>query len=107
MTANFITNILPSTVLGNQTPFEVLYSHKPYYSILKSFECLVITTNPDIIGDKFKLIDVPCVFIRYPKNQKGYKLLNLLINLTFVSRDVKFYEQIYPYQVFQPTSKKT
>lgn len=107
MTATFLTNRLPSAVLGHQTPFEVLHSYKPDYTRLKSFGCLVIAVNPDRTSDKFKPKGVPCVFIGYPKSQKGYKLLNLVTNMTFVSRDVKFYEQIYPYRVFKPNSKQT
>lgn len=107
MTATFITNRLLSAVLGHQTPFEVLHSRKPDYARFKGFGCLVIAANPDRTSDKFKPKGVPCVFIWYPKSQKGYKLLNLVTNLSFVSRDVKFYEQIYPYQVLKPNNKQT
>jgi len=34
----------------------------------------------------------------YPATQKGYKLLNLVTDKTFVSRDVIFYEHIFPFQ---------
>ena len=48
------------------------------------------------------------MFLGYPQHQKGYKLLNLLTHRRFVSRDVVFYEHIFPYskasmhQVLQP-----
>lgn len=48
-------------------------------------------------NDKLNPRGVPCIFLGYPPHQKGYKLLNLLTNQTFVSRDVKFYEHIFPY----------
>ena len=32
------------------------------------------------------------------QTQNGYKLLNLLANQTFVSRDVTFQEHIFPYK---------
>lgn len=44
----------------------------------------------------------PCVFLGYPQHKKGFKLLNLLSNTMFISRDVKFYEYLYPYQIFKP-----
>lgn len=38
----------------------------------------------------------PCVFIGYPYNQKGYKLLNMVTKQIFISRDVKFFEDKFP-----------
>ena len=38
-------------------------------------------------------------FLGYPNSQKGYKLLNLHTKLTFVPRDVRFYEDIFPYKL--------
>ena len=38
------------------------------------------------------------MFLGYPATQKGYKLLNLLTDLTFVSRDVVFHEHIFLFQ---------
>lgn len=34
--------------------------------------------------------------------QKGYRLLNLMNNIVCVSRDVKFYENLFPYQEMMP-----
>lgn len=61
--------------------------------------------NPDLKHDKFKERGVPCVFLGYPQNKRGYKVMNLLNNMVFVSRDVKFYEGVYPYRLF-PASRK-
>lgn len=38
--------------------------------------------------------------LEYPVTQKGYRLLNLVTKLIFVSRDVKFFESIYPHHIF-------
>ncbi|PWA57052.1 hypothetical protein CTI12_AA412910 [Artemisia annua] len=67
-----------------------------------------MASNPSRIADKFDSRGVPCLFLGYPQHQKGYKLLNLLNHSRFVSRDVVFYEHIFPYsktsmlQVLQP-----
>lgn len=34
----------------------------------------------------------------YPSNQKGYKLYDLNTHQTFLSRDVLFFEHIFPFQ---------
>ena len=81
---------------------------KPEYRHLKVFGCLAVASNPSRVADKFDSRGVPCVFLGYPQHQKGYKLLNLLNHTRFVSRDVVFYEHIFPYskssmtQVLQP-----
>lgn len=74
---------------------------------MKTFGCLTMASNPANSGDKFNERGVPCVFLGYPQTQKGYKLLNLNTNMVFVSRDVRFYEGIYPYKLFQSPQKPT
>ncbi|GKB65306.1 retrovirus-related pol polyprotein from transposon TNT 1-94 [Tanacetum coccineum] len=56
-----------------------------------------LLNNPDRTVDKFSPRGVPCLFLGYPQHQKGYKLLNLLTKKKFVSRDVQFYEHVFPY----------
>uniref|UniRef100_A0A803MDR9 Retrotransposon Copia-like N-terminal domain-containing protein n=1 Tax=Chenopodium quinoa TaxID=63459 RepID=A0A803MDR9_CHEQI len=46
---------------------------------------------------------VPCVFLGYPQDTKGYKVMNLLNMQCFVSRDVKFYEHIFPFNKVNST----
>ena len=52
------------------------------------------------VKDKFQPRGVPCIFLGYPHTQKGDKVLNLLTHTTFVTRDVVFFEHIFPYQRF-------
>lgn len=87
-----ITNILPSPVIGNISPYEALHKIKPKYNHLKSFGCLAMASNPTSTKDKFQPKRVPCVFIGYPANKKGYRLHNLLTGIIFVFRNVRFYE---------------
>ncbi|GKE16757.1 cysteine-rich receptor-like protein kinase 8, partial [Tanacetum coccineum] len=61
------------------------------------FGCLAMASNPDRTADKFSPRGVPCLFLGYPQHQKGYKLCNILTKTKFVSRDVQFYEEIFPY----------
>lgn len=43
----------------------------------------------------------PCVFIGYPFRQKAYKVLNLVTHKIHVSRDIKFFEYIFPLHAIQ------
>jgi len=47
-----------------------------------------------------------CVFIGYPHGQKGYKLYNLTTKTILDSRDVIFFEHVFPFQPSHvPTSR--
>ncbi|PWA90678.1 hypothetical protein CTI12_AA098680 [Artemisia annua] len=72
-TATYLINRLPSLVLNNKTPYEILLKSKPDYSHLKVFGCFAVVSNPSRVPDKFAPRGVPCVFLGYPANQKGYK----------------------------------
>ena len=104
MTAAHIINWLPSTVIANKTPYEKMFNKPPDYTHMKTFGCLAMAYNPDRHKDKFSTKAVPCVFLGYPTTQKGYKLENLLTKQQFISRDVKFYEHVFPMQSTQPKS---
>jgi hypothetical protein len=46
------------------------------------------------------------VFLDYPHGQKGYKILDLVLKKTYVTRDAIFYEHIFSYKMLnaqQPT----
>ncbi|KAL2922302.1 Retrovirus-related Pol polyprotein from transposon TNT 1-94 [Bienertia sinuspersici] len=101
LAAVHITNRLPTSVLGDRSPYEVLFKQTPSYNHLKVFGCLALASNPSRKKDKFKCRGVPCVFLGYPQHQKGYKLLNLITNTMFVSRNVRFHENVFPYKLFR------
>ncbi|GJU29238.1 cysteine-rich receptor-like protein kinase 8 [Tanacetum coccineum] len=96
-TATYLINWLPSSVIGNVTPYEILLKKKPTYEHLKVFGCLALVSNPSRTADKFDPRGAPCVFLGYPSHQKGYKFYNLLTHSSFVSRDVVFHESVFPF----------
>nr|XP_009795207.1 PREDICTED: uncharacterized protein LOC104241936 [Nicotiana sylvestris] len=95
--ATYIINRLSSNSINNKTPYELLYKRKPKYSHLKSFGCLCYPTVPIPHRDKFNPRTVPHVFVGYPFNTKGYKVLNLATIKIYISRDVVFNESIFPF----------
>ena len=66
LTATHIINRLPTPVLRNQTPFEVLLNRVPDYQHLKVFSYFVVAVNPSRIRDKLQPRGVPCLFLGYP-----------------------------------------
>lgn len=66
MTAVHLINRLPSSVLGNKTPYEKLYNTPPTYDHVKTFGCLAFATNYSITADKFAHRGIPAIFMGYP-----------------------------------------
>jgi hypothetical protein len=95
--AAYLINRLPTPILHQKTPYEVLMHKVPTYTHLKVFGCLAYASNLSSHKTKFDAKAFPCVFIGYPFGTKGYKLLDLSTNQCFVSRDVVFHESIFPF----------
>uniref|UniRef100_A0A803NM80 Retroviral polymerase SH3-like domain-containing protein n=1 Tax=Cannabis sativa TaxID=3483 RepID=A0A803NM80_CANSA len=95
--AVYLINRTPSGLLQNKTPFEILFGHTPTFDELKVFGCLAFAHNQNAKGNKFAPRSRKCVFIGYPYGKKGWKLYDLQTGDIFVSRDVKFHENEFPY----------
>ncbi|KAL4347795.1 hypothetical protein GQ457_17G000690 [Hibiscus cannabinus] len=93
-----LINITPTPILHNKTPHEILFNSAPDFSTLKVFGCLTYASILPKPKTKMDPKAVRCVFIGYPKNMKGYRLFNLDTKEIFVSRDVVFCEQSFPFQ---------
>ncbi|XP_019252895.1 PREDICTED: uncharacterized protein LOC109231711 [Nicotiana attenuata] len=95
--AVYIINRVPSTVLGNKSPFELLYHRQLSQSHLRIIGCLCFASLLPKT-DKFGPRTVKCVLLGYAALQKGYKLHDLEHNVYFISRDVTFFEDAFPFQ---------
>ena len=69
--AVYIINRLPTTVLPNKPPYEVLFGHTQSYDHMKVFGCLAFATPSFRESDKFQPRGIPCVFLGYSLQQIG------------------------------------
>ena len=90
-----------------KSPYEILFGKSPSYSHLRVFCCLCYVHTHDRIRDKFDACAVRCMFIGYPSGQKGWRMFNLERGHVVVSRDVVFYEDIYPFATSSSPSSHT
>ncbi|KAK4381522.1 Retrovirus-related Pol polyprotein from transposon RE1 [Sesamum angolense] len=98
LAATYIINRLPSPILNWKSPYEILHHKSPSYQFLRAFGCLCFSTNVQPHKTKFEPRATKCVFIGYAQGQKGYKLYDLEHHSVFVSRDVTFHENYFPYK---------
>jgi len=100
MTATYLINRIPTKILNNSTPYEMLFHKRPSYTHLRVFGCLchIHSHSPD----KFEPRAKKCIFVGYPQGKKGYRVFDLENNKFIISRDVVFHETIFPYSQTTP-----
>ncbi|KAL0415279.1 UNVERIFIED_CONTAM: hypothetical protein Slati_3359800 [Sesamum latifolium] len=69
----------------------------PSYTNLRVLGCLCYATNTTPHKSKLDTWSFKCIFLGYHSGQKGYRLFNLDSQSYLVSRDVLFYEHVFPY----------
>jgi transposase InsO family protein len=97
LTAGYLINRTPSSVLNGKTPYSILYGREPTYDHLRVFGSLCYAHKHGRLGDKFESRSRRCIFVGYPFGKKGWRLYDLETNEFFVSRDVKFSETEFPF----------
>ncbi|KAJ0532312.1 putative RNA-directed DNA polymerase [Helianthus annuus] len=97
LTAVYIIKRLPSFVLLGKSPYELMFGFKPSFVHFRIFGCLCFSTILNNM-DKLSSNAEKCILIGYSNVKKGYKLWSLDNKKEFYSRDVKFYETVFPYK---------
>ena len=96
LAATYLINTTPTSILNGKIPYEVLFNTKPNYDHTKFFGCLCYVHKYQRQKDKFASRSWRCVCAGYPFGKKGWKMYDLDTGELFVSRDVVFFENIYP-----------
>ncbi|GKG00750.1 ribonuclease H-like domain-containing protein, partial [Tanacetum coccineum] len=75
----------------------MIYKKCPSLSHLRVFRCLCFATLVNS-SDKFGSRSKKCVLIGYSSVKKGYRLYSIDKHQFIFSRDVKFFENIFPFK---------
>lgn len=97
--ATHLINLIPRGVIGWETPYERLMNKQPEYKHLRIIGCLCYAFNTDRRLDKFGEKGVRCELVGYANEQKGYRVFDLEKRKIFVTRDVIFKEEIFPFLI--------
>jgi hypothetical protein len=97
LTATYLINRTPSSVLNGRTPYELVYGFKPNLGHLLTVGCLCFCTVLNN-SNKFSSHAEKCVLLGYSNQNKGYTLWSLDSKTVVTSRDVKFYELVFPFK---------
>ena len=103
-TACFLINRLPSRLLNMKTPLELLLNELPDYTFLKVFGCACWPHLRPYNKHKLEFRSKKCVFLGYSSLHKGYKCLHVPTNRVYISRDVVFDENVFPFRALPNNS---
>lgn len=97
-TANYLINLLPSSVLHQKSPYEVMFHTSPVYTSLRIFGCACYPYLRPYAANKFAPRSSLCIFLGYNAQYKGYCCLHLGTGKGFISRHVIFDEACFPFK---------
>ncbi|KAI5350539.1 hypothetical protein L3X38_003430 [Prunus dulcis] len=104
LTSVYLLNRLPSVHLGHMSSFQRLFHHSPDFSFLKVFGCLCYPWLQPYSAHKLDFKSIPCVFLGYSLNHKGYRCLDPITHKIYISRHVRFHETVFPFKTTSSSS---
>ncbi|RVW90825.1 Retrovirus-related Pol polyprotein from transposon TNT 1-94 [Vitis vinifera] len=93
LTACYLINRMPSSVLHDQIPHSLLFPDQPLYFLPpRVFGCTCFVHILTSGQDKLSAKAMKCLFLGYSRLQKGYRCYSLQTHRYFISADVTFFE---------------
>ena len=97
-TAVYLINRLPTQILKNKSSYQLVYNQEPEYSSLKNFGCTCYPCLRPYTTSKLDSRSERCIFLGYSVFHSGYRCLSVTSGKLYISHDVVFIENIYPYK---------
>ena len=93
LASSLLMNVTPSTAIDWQIPFREWHGYSFPIQKLHVFGCVAFAHIPRRHQPtKLHPRAVKCMFVGYPTDHTGYRLLNVATRLTVISKDVVFHE---------------
>ena len=98
--ANWIKNRVTTRGLKGKVPYTMWWGKKPNLEHARPFGCLgyVLIHKERRVGNKFDAVAEPGVFLGFSDNHSAYKMYMLGSRKVKIARDVRFYEEIFPFR---------
>ena len=106
-TTCFLINRLPSPLLHNKSPFEILFHQTPDYDFLKVFGYACWPHLCPYNQHKLDFRSKQCVFLGYNLHHKGYRCLHVPFGRLYISRNVVFDESRFPFATPSPPASSS
>ncbi|XP_048335502.2 retrovirus-related Pol polyprotein from transposon RE2 isoform X1 [Ziziphus jujuba] len=104
--ASFLINRLPTQVLNQLSPYEMLFHKKPDYAFLKVFGCACFPYLRPYNKVKLNFHTTKCVFLGYSPDHKGYRCLHPS-GRVYITNSAIFHETAFPFMTgFSSSSAK-
>jgi hypothetical protein len=102
LATTFLINHTPSKVISYATPLEHLYKIQPNYTSLCIFGCACWPNMRPYNQHKLQFRSKECVFLGYSNLHKGFKCLDVATGRIYISQDVIFDEEVFPFSKLHP-----
>ena len=96
-TCAYLINGMTTPLLRHKSPYELLYKEFPDYHFLRTFGCLCYPHLRAYMKNKLDSRFEKCVFLGYCHMHLGYRCLLLITSKLYISRDVIFKENVFPF----------
>ena len=106
-TTTFLINRLPTKVLNFVSPMQKLFNTHFDYSILRCFGCECYPFLRFYNTRKFSFHLEKSIFLGYSSSHKGYKCMSMLTGKIYVTPNVVFNEEKYPFRDKAPNTSGT
>jgi hypothetical protein len=104
LTTVHLINSTPTKRICYDTPLHKLLNINPDYSNFRAFGCACWPNLRPHNTHKLQFRPIRCTFLGYSILHKGYKCLDVSTGRIYISRDVIFDEQVFPFSHLHSTT---